>query len=155
MLKAVRFLSLLCTTAALALTLCHVLEMRGKLALSGDVWLAVQHRLYGAFAWVGAIGEIGAIVFSIWLFVLLRGRRPAGPLALLAALCSLAGLVSWFLIVAPLNEVIVASTAASLPADWQAVRLHWELGHALAAVLFAMAWTALVLGLLVDSDGRR
>ncbi len=155
MLVAVRFLSLLCTTIAFALTLCHVLEMPGKLALSGDVWLAVQHHLYGTFAWVGAIGEIGAIVFSGWLFVLLRDRRPAGALALLATLCAVAGLASWFMLVAPLNKIIAAATATSMPADWEAVRLQWELGHAVAAGLFTVAWVALVLGLLADSEGRR
>jgi hypothetical protein len=153
MLGAVRFLSLFCTTIAFALTLCHVLELPGKLALSGDVWLTVQHRLYGAFAWAGAIGEIGAVIFSAWLFVLLRRRRPSGPLALLAALCSIAGLGSWLVLIAPLNEIIAAATPASLPAGWETIRCQWEWGHAFAAGLFTVAWMALVLGLLADSAG--
>lgn len=155
MLKTVRFLSLLGTTIAFALTLCHVLEMPGKLMLPGEVWLEVQQRLYGGFAWAGAFAEIIAVICTWWLFVLLRDRRPSGALALLAGLCVTAGLASWFTLVAPLNSIIAAATPGTLPSDWQALRLSWESSHAVAAGLFTVAWVALVLGLLADSDGRR
>ena len=49
-LKIVRFLNLLLVALTLGLTFCHVMEIPGKLRLSGAAWLTVQHNLYIARA---------------------------------------------------------------------------------------------------------
>ena len=53
LLKTTRFVSLLCASVALGLTLTHDLEIPGKQMLSGADWLAVQRTFYGGFAIVG------------------------------------------------------------------------------------------------------
>jgi hypothetical protein len=47
--KALRFVSLLCAALALGLTLTHDLEVPGKQSLDGPEWLNVQHTFYSPF----------------------------------------------------------------------------------------------------------
>jgi hypothetical protein len=155
-LRLVRFLGLLATALTLGLAFCHVMEIPGKLRLSGAEWLAVQHNLYIAFGPpLGAGIEIAAIALA-WLTVLLvRRRHPAFAWTLAAAFCVTAGLVAWGLVVAPVNTVLNGWTPTTLPPDWTAWRDRWELGHALHATLFALGFGCLVMALLAETPPER
>src|SRR3954470_7602210 len=97
-LKVLRFLSLLLVALTLRLTFCHVMEIPGKLRLSGAEWLTVQHNLYIAFGpALGAWIEVGAILLTWITAFLARERRPAFRWTLAAAVCTSAGLAVWFL----------------------------------------------------------
>jgi hypothetical protein len=150
-LKLVRFLSLLAVALTLGLTFAHVLEIPGKLRLSGADWLTVQHNLYVGFGTVGAAVEIAAIALAWLAAILVRDRRPAFAWTLAAALLATAGLVAWGLVVAPVNTALAAWTPETLPADWTAWRNRWELGHALHAGLFALAFGCLAAALLAET----
>ena len=105
-LKATRFVSLLLVALTLGMTFCHVMEIPGKLRLEGPDWLTVQHNLYVAFGVVGAAIEVLAILLT-WVLVLqVRGRRPAFYWTLGAAGCVTAGLIVWFMLVAPMNAAL-------------------------------------------------
>jgi hypothetical protein len=45
MLRSLRFVNLLLVALTFGLTWCHVMEIPGKLRLSGPEWLGVQHNL--------------------------------------------------------------------------------------------------------------
>jgi hypothetical protein len=49
-----------------------------------------------------------------------------------------------------MNAVFGAWTTDVLSADWSRVQYHWELGHAVRAALFGLAFSALVVALLVE-----
>ena len=156
-LKATRFVSLLLVALTLGMTFCHVMEIPGKLRLGGPDWLTVQHNLYVAFGVVGAAIEVLAILLT-WVLVLqVRGRRPAFSWTLGAAGCVTAGLLVWFMLVAPMNAALSGWTPDTLPADWTAYRDQWELGHAIHAALFGLGFSALVVALLAETphDGPR
>ncbi|MGE0224869.1 MAG: hypothetical protein AB7F35_22680 [Acetobacteraceae bacterium] len=142
LIRVIRFASLLLVGLVLGLTFAHVLEMPGKLRLPGPIWLVVQQNLYVGFGAVGAVIEPAGILLSWALVLLLRGRAGFG-LALTAAITTSAGLAVWAILVAPMNAVLNGWTPASLPSDWMAVRNRWELGHAIHALLFAVAFSAL------------
>jgi hypothetical protein len=143
-LEVLRFLALLTVTLVFAMAFAHVMELPGKLRLDGPAWLLVQHNLYVAFGPAGAVLEPLAIMLA-WLLAGLsrKSGRPYG-LSLLAALCVTLGLLEWTVVVRPLNMLLNGWTAATLPSDWTACRNRWELGHAIHAGLFAIAFCALL-----------
>ncbi len=132
------------------MTFCHVMEIPGKLRLGGAAWLTVQHNLYFAFGVVGAAIELLSILLT-WVVVFLVRRRPAFFWTLGAALCVTAGLVGWFLMVAPMNAALSGWTAETLPADWTSYRNQWEAGHAMHAAFFGLGFSALVVALLAET----
>ena len=157
LLKFVRFLNLLLVALTLGMTFCHALEYPGKLQLTGSEWLTVQHNVYMAFGVVGAIIEVTAIATTWIVFAQLRGWKVARVLTLLAALCGTAALGIWFAYVDPVNTALNAWTPETLPDNWTGFRDRWEAGHAASAVLFALAFSALVVAILseVESAPRR
>lgn len=128
------------TTAPMA----HVLELPNKLSLDGPSWLLVQQQLYRG--WGGVFGpvEIVAVVAGLALCALLRDNRPAMRVTLAAVAIYVAMIVVFFVFNAPVNAAFNSWTAASLPADWPRYRVQWELGHALAALLSAVALVLVV-----------
>jgi hypothetical protein len=154
-LKTVRYLSLLLVALTLGLTFAHVMEIPGKLRLDGATWLAVQHNLYVAFGVAGAGIEVAAIVLTWVLVLMVRDRRPALWWTLGAAVCVTAGLVDWFLLVAPMNAALSVWTPETLPADWTRYRDQWETGHAIHAGLFGLGFSALLIALLAETPRRQ
>lgn len=146
-----RFAGLLLVTLVFGLSFAHVMELPGKLRLDGPAWLAVQQNLYVAFGPFASVAEPLAILLTWVSAFILRGRRPAFVLTLLAALCSTAGLVVWFLVVAPMNTLLNGWTPGTLPPDWTACRDQWERGHATHAVLFGIAFCTLLAAILADT----
>jgi hypothetical protein len=150
-LKTARFIDLLLVALTLGMTFCHALEIVGKLRLGGSEWLAVQHNLYIAFGPVGGAIEVLAVAMTWVVFVMVRWRKPARTLTLLAAIAVTGALLLWFATVAPMNTVFNGWSAATLPAGWQSYRNQWETGHAVSAVMFAIAFCALVIALLAET----
>lgn len=74
---------------------------------------------------------------------------------LAGALLASAGLGVWFWLVAPMNAVLAAWTAASLPADWTSVRNSWEAGHAVHAMPFGLSFAALLAAALGETPRPR
>lgn len=148
-----RFADLLLVALVFGLTFAHVMEYPGKLRLDGPAWLTVQQHLYIAFGPFASIAEPLAILLTWILAIMLRRRWPAFGLTLLAAVSTTAGLVVWFLLVAPMNTLLNRWTPATLPPDWTACRDQWELGHAIHFVLFGVAFCTLLAAILADTRG--
>jgi hypothetical protein len=153
MIKTLRFISLICAALVLGLTLTHDLEIPGKHMLSGAEWLNVQHTFYGGFAIVGGAAEILGLLSTALLAYLLRGRRTAMTLTLVAALC-FAGTIALFAFGNnPLNQQIATWTPATLPANWRAVRDAWDSFHAASSGLSALSLVCLLIAVLRDIPG--
>lgn len=150
MLRMLRFVSLLLVVLIFGLTFAHVMEIAGKLRLSADEWLVVQHNLYIAFGFpIGAAIELASIVACWWLAAVVRRRRPAFGWTLAAALCTTLGLVIWFWLVAPMNAIIMP--AQTPPPDWTAIRDQWEIGQAIHCLLFGLGFACLTVALLAET----
>jgi len=151
LLKTMRFISLVLTALTLAPTYAHVLELPGKLTLSGADWLTVQHHLYGAFGVFGGTIEPLALLATLAVLVLVRGHRLTVALTLLAAAC-LAGMLLDFAIGNnPINGRVAAWTPATLPATWRQARDAWEAWHAASAAFATVALIALTAALVRDT----
>jgi hypothetical protein len=157
LLKIIRFLNLLLVALTLGMTFCHALEYPGKRSLDGQDWLTVQHHVYVAFGVIGAVIEVTAIATTWVVLWQLRGWKLSRVLTLAAALCGSAALAVWFAYVDPVNAALTVWTPQTLPSNWTSYRDQWEAGHAASAILFALAFSALVAALLseVENGTRR
>jgi len=129
----------------------HVLELPNKMALSGPLWLAVQQHLYRGWGpFLGAPVEIGALAVSLYILLVQSRNRPTRGLAFLATLAYAAMIAAFFVFNSPVNNALNGWTAATLPPDWPAYRLQWELGHVLAALLSLLGLVAVTRISLVE-----
>jgi hypothetical protein len=147
LLKMTRFVSLVCATLALGLTVAHDLEIPGKQQLSGADWLTVQHTFYGGFAIVGGVAEVLGLLSTAMLAYLLRKQASPFILTLVAAI-SFAGMLALFAFGNnPLNQQIASWQSSPLPANWREIRDAWDRFHAASSVLAALALTVLLLAM--------
>jgi hypothetical protein len=133
------FLAFIASMAPLA----HVLELPSKLMLDGPLWLAIQQHLYRGWGTLFGPVEIAALFLSGVLLISNWRTRVRSRYAV--AFVCYAGMIGvFFLFNAPVNEALSVWTATTLPADWDAYRLRWEVGHALAAALSVIAFVNLL-----------
>jgi len=151
LLRIWRFITITLVAMLMGMSLGHTLEMPMKMKVDGQFWLTFQHNLYAYFAIIGAPIEIGAIITSIALAVMVRKRRPAFHLTTAAAICiAVAFFLVWLVFTREVNEQTARWTAQSIPADWAEWRRQWEYSHAIRFVLHLIALGALVSSLLFE-----
>jgi hypothetical protein len=149
--RCVQWMNLVFAIVAALPPLAHVLELPNKLALNGAIWLAVQQQLYRGWGPViGGPAEIGALATSVVLLVARRRNAKTLWLTLIAAFSYAAMIATFFMLNAPVNEAVRGWTLASLPSDWPAYRLRWELGHSIAAVLSVVGLAALLRARILE-----
>ena len=152
-LKIARFLTIMFVSLSMAPAMCHLLEMPAKMGYDGSFWLRISQTLYGPrFGTVGAFFEVGAVITSIILVIIVRHSKPAFAWSILAAICMIAVHASFWIWIAPVNEKIVAITPENLPNKWPALRQQWEYTHAARAYLHIVAMTALTISILVETS---
>jgi ribose/xylose/arabinose/galactoside ABC-type transport system permease subunit len=144
-LNAARFFSLLFAALALAPALAHLLELPNKIGLSRDDYLIVQ-QIYRGWALLGFV-VAGALLSTLVLMIMVRGRRKAFVLTLVAFLCIVGTQVVFWTFTYPANRQTDNWTV--LPQSWMALRAQWEYSHAASAVLNLIALIALILSVLV------
>ena len=142
-LRTARFFSLLFSALALAPALAHLLELPNKIGLSRDEYLTVQ-QIYRGWAWLGIV-VFGALLSTLALTIMVRGRRKAFGLALTAFLCIAGTQVLFWTFTFPANQA--TGNWTMLPENWMALRSQWEYSHAASAVLNLIALVALILSL--------
>jgi hypothetical protein len=140
----VRWIALVSTCIPLAAATAHVVELPNKFTLDGPLWLGVQQHLYRGWGPLFGPFEVVAVLSAWLLVILLREQRPVFPLASIAALCLTGMIAAFFAFNAPVNAAVAQWSAETMPADWPAYRLRWELGHAIAFVLGLAALIALI-----------
>jgi hypothetical protein len=119
--------------------------MPAKMKVDGPRWLTFQQTLYRAFGTVGAVIEIGAIITSSALPLLMRGQQPGSGLALAGAACLGAAFVVWLGFVNPVNRRVRRWTAQSIPGDWERWRAQWEYAHTVRFLLQLLGFSSLLL----------
>jgi hypothetical protein len=129
----------------------HTLEMPAKLRYDGPQWLHVQHTLYPAYASVGGIIELAAIIAAAVLAVVLRDWRPALVAALAGTACLVVAFVFvWLMVTNRVNARTAEWTADTLPADWESWRKRWEVSHVVRFLLHLAGFALLVLATLIS-----
>ncbi|AFY54303.1 hypothetical protein Riv7116_1758 [Rivularia sp. PCC 7116] len=147
-LNIARLLSLVLTSIATGVALCHALELPNKMALSATMWLNVQKVLYNGFGKILGPIEYGALVTTLLVLFLVRKQRRTFILTLITSVLIAIALIVWLSFVGPAN--LRVDTALTVPIGWMQIRNQWEYGHATRAGLFLVALIALSLSILSD-----
>lgn len=156
-LKAWRFVTIVLSALTMGMAFCHALELPAKMQYSAELYITVQNTLYIAFGPpnIGAWIEIAAPLAVIALAILVRNRRPAFHLTLVAiGFILLAFPVLFFAFTEPANTVFRAATPESIPANWEQLRHQWEYSHLARFFCHLAAFSALVLSVLVETPVR-
>jgi ribose/xylose/arabinose/galactoside ABC-type transport system permease subunit len=134
--------------AALALgpALAHLLELPNKINLSREDYLTVQ-QIYRGWALLGIV-VAGALVSTLILTILARRERRPFIFSLLAFLCIVGTQVVFWTYTYPANQA--TNNWTMLPENWAALRRQWEYSHAAGAGLNLVAFSALVLSVLMQ-----
>ena len=148
------------TAAVAALSLgpsfAHILESAPRLTKwSPDLWreTTVFNAQFRLFAAIGAPLDIAAIACPAVLAWLLSQDRPAFWPALVAAILYAAALIAWFTLVKPANDVLATWVPGPIPDNFDAIRLRWETGHMVVAVIKFAGFISLTLALLAIKRG--
>jgi ribose/xylose/arabinose/galactoside ABC-type transport system permease subunit len=147
-LNTMRFLSLLFTALALAPSLGHLLELPNKINLSAEDYLTVQ-QIYRGWALLGIV-VFGALLSTLVLTIIVRKKRRAFILTLIAFLCIVGTQVVFWTFTYPANEATNNWTV--LPGNWLELRNQWEYSHATGAGLNLIALITLILSVLVSEE---
>ena len=147
-LNTMRFLSLLFVALALGPSLAHLLELPNKINLSADDYLTVQ-QIYRGWALLGIV-VFGALLSTLVLAIMVRKKRKAFILTLIAFLCIVGTQIVFWTFTYPANEATDNWTA--LPATWLELRNQWEYSHATGAGLNLIALITLILSVLVSEE---
>lgn len=156
-LKTWRFITLILSALVTGMAFCHALELPAKMQYSASQYIRVQNSLYVAFGPpnIGAWIEVTAPLAAIALAILVRKRRPALQLTLMAiALMLLAFPVIFFAFTEPANQIIRTATPESIPANWEQLRYQWEYSHLARFVCHLAAFSALVISVLAEIPAR-
>jgi len=143
--------SLLIGALSLGASFAHVLEAAPRLSdWSPELWreATVFNRQFAFFAIVGAPLDLAAILVAGLLAYLVAGERPAFWFALAGAGLMALALCAWFAVVAPANAVLATWQPGPIPAEFEATRLRWEIGHMIVAALKLLGFGSLCIALL-------
>lgn len=151
-----RLLTLLLAALSMALSFCHLMEMPVRLSWPPELWIQTTTfgGLYALFGRVGAVIDVSAVAAAAVLVVLTRSRPLPRRLSAAGALLLAGGLGLWFAVVAPMNAVMAGWVPGPIPDGFDSVRSQWELGHVAIALVKLAALAALLLSVLVETDGR-
>src|SRR5262249_40020410 len=128
----------------------HVLELPAKLQLTGDRYLAVQ-PIYRYFGAVATVLEIGSFLLLLGVLAL-HWHRPSARLLLVATVAFVASLVTWAVIVSPVNAVFTSWTSHP-PVNWIGARDRWEWGHVTVFAMKLVAFVLLIIAMLRSRVG--
>jgi membrane protease YdiL (CAAX protease family) len=151
-LRGLKFVVVILLALALVPVGAHLLALLNKIDLPQQDYFTVQ-AIYLGWALPAGIVLIGAILASLALTVLLRGRGWEFVLALVGFVLITATLVIFFVWTQPANQATANWTVA--PVNWRTLRTQWEYSHAANAVLTFGAVCAAVASILVGHSERR
>jgi len=152
-LRTWRFFTIIFASLSMAMAFCHLLQLPPRMSYDGAQWIATQN-LYQLFGTVGALIEVGALLF-VTILSLMVWLRPAFQWTLFATVCLLAAHAAWWMFIAPVNVEIATWTPDTIPADWMGWRNQWEYTHTVRAILDILGLSALVLSVLVETPSQR
>jgi hypothetical protein len=156
--RLLRASALVLAALSLTMTSAHVLEMPQKMRLSPALYSEINGTLYRWFASVGGAYTVLAIG-AAWLLALsARKTRAVFAKASIAAMLMSAALVSWLVVVLPVNRSVASVLSrrpADLPATWALLRPRWEYGHVLGFVLSLAGFCVLAIAVVGDASNTR
>lgn len=152
MLRVWRFITVLLVALSMSMAFCHALELIPKMRYDSSLYLTLQRTLYVLFGVpLGASIEVGAVISSVILAVLVRRRSPAFALTAIAAACMVFAHAIWWIRVNPANMAFFHMAVNDPPTDWRTWRFQWEYAHLARFVLEFISFAGLLLSLILET----
>jgi hypothetical protein len=147
-LRIVQFLAIVLAALALVPLGAHLASLPNKINLTAEQYFIVQSSYAGWFLF--ALSQIPSVIVAFVLAWMLRADAWPFRLALLGAVCMAATLAIYFIWVNPAN--LATSQWTTIPADWEALRRHWEYGHAASAALNVVALGTITAAVVASGE---
>ena len=126
---------------------------RSIASLTPETCLTIGHAMIGNLGLVMAILMPAAILATLPVLFLLYRRRSGALYPTLAGFALFViALVITLIVEVPIDNQIEAWTMTSLPANWQQLRDHWELFHAIRTWVSVIGLALLIVGALRVGD---
>lgn len=151
------WLAALVAALSLGPSFAHVLEAIPRIGTwSPELWreTTVFNAQFQYFLVVGAPLDIAAIIFPTVLAIMLRGDTTTMMVTGAGAAFYTLALILWFTLVAPANAILATWAPGPIPADFDAVRWRWEIGHMAVASAKLVGFGILAWALLLISGPR-
>jgi hypothetical protein len=148
-----RFLTLLLAALGLTPGAAHALELPPRRAYDAELYATVTSMLYQLFGSVGAVVQVGSVLTSAILTIMVR-RGPAFRLTLLGTLGLVLSLVLWAILVAPVNAEWLRgmqTAPEAVPEAYARLRTQWEYGHLAAFAAWLAGFGLLLVSVLRTS----
>ncbi len=142
--KVLQFLALVLSAVALAPAGAHLFALPNKIHLAQNDYFIVQ-TIYRGWALFGIV-LFANLVVTAALAVMVSQQTGPFALVLISLACQVAALAIFFTFVYPGN--VATENWTTIPANWEHLRRHWELGHAVDAVIGFAGFCALTLSVL-------
>lgn len=155
-LKLWRWFSILLTALLVSLCFAELWNMPARLAMQGRNWLYTMNMREALLDGnAGPLLQIAAVGTAFVLLGMVRDDARSFWWSLAAAITLLLAFVVWWAFVYPVEMRVSNLTAASLPLNWEALRLRWEVAQVVRATLGIVALCALVVSALFARAARR
>lgn len=155
-LKVWRAFTIILTALLVSLCFAELWDMRARLAMQAGNWLyAMNSRDALIEASVGPLLQIAAVGAAFVLLGMVREDTRSFWWSLAAAATLLVAFVVWWAFLYPIEMRLSNTTATSLPANWEALRLRWEAAQGVRAVLAIAALCTLVVSVLTARPLKR
>ena len=147
-LKGAKLLAIVFSALALSTTSAHLLEFPQKIGLDIRTYAIINDQLYRFYAIAGGAYCMLAIAFAALLAWYTR-RILSFRWYLAGLIMHLCWLLSWLLIVLPVNKTVAAVSGLAQRSElWSSLRFRWEWGHIVGFVFHLLALCFLIAGIL-------
>jgi len=155
-LKVWRWFSILLTALLVSLCFAELWDLPARLAMQGRNWLyAMNMREALLDGTAGPLLQIATVGTAFVLLGMVRDDARSFWWSLAAAITLLLAFIVWWAFVYPVEMRVSNLTPASLPVNWQSLRLRWEAGQVVRAALSIIALCTLVVSALFARPSRR
>ena len=135
------FVSILLISLMLMPAGAHLLALPNKIGMTAADYFVAQQAYRGwSYTGVLVLGGIAATAVLAWR---VRHSRTMYPPTLAALICLLATQFIFWAVVFPGNQATQNWT--TVPVNWDSLRMRWEFGHALSALLTIAALVSLLV----------
>ena len=155
-LKAWRAITIVLTALLVSLCFAELWDVRARLEMQAANWLyAMNTRGFVLDASAGPLLQIAAVGAAFVLLGMVRDDARSFWWSLATAATLLVAFVVWWALLYPVEMRLSNITPTSLPANWESLRLRWEVAQGVRAALAITALCMLTISTLMARPSKR
>jgi len=155
-LKLWRMLTIILTALLVSLCFAHLWDLPARLGMTATSWLYAM-KMHEPFvnASAGPLLQIATVGAAFVLLGMVRDDAKAFWWSLGAAIVLLVAFIVWWAFIYPVEMRLNNITPASIPLNWETLRMQWESAQVARAALAITALCTLVISAIMSRPMRR